>query len=147
MTATGSRKRVPLREGLFSIPDDAAEPPRLYGSRCPRCGARFAGARAICLACAHRGLERCLLNPAGRVLTFTIVRQTPPGSVMEAPYPIAQVRLDDGPTVQTVLTGVAPESVTVGMPVEMTLITVRQDDEGNDVVAYAFRPREEAHER
>jgi uncharacterized OB-fold protein len=57
------------------------------------------------------------------------------------------VRLDDGPTVQTVLTGVAPDSVTVGMPVEMTLITVRQDDEGNDVVAYAFRPREEAHER
>lgn len=144
MPRTDSRKRVPLREGLFTVPDDPDEAPRLYGTVCPRCETRFAGQRAICLACAHRGLERCLLGPSGRVSTFTIVRQTPPGSVAEAPYVIAQVRLDDGPSVQTVLTGVAPETVTVGMPVEMTLFTVRQDDEGNDIVAYAFRPREEA---
>jgi uncharacterized OB-fold protein len=60
---------------------------------------------------------------------------------MQAPYAIAQVQLDDGPVTQTVLIDMPLEAVRVGLPVEMTLYEVRRDDEGRQVVAYAFRPR------
>jgi hypothetical protein len=33
-----------------------------------------------------------------------------------------------------------PEKLQFGMPVELTLIPVAIDDDGNDVVSFAFRP-------
>lgn len=144
MSTAGVTRRVPIREGLFTIPEDPREPPRLLGSECPACGARFASKRAICLGCAHRGLRPCELSPRGVIHTFTIVRQTPKGAVMEAPYAIGAVKLEDGPVVQTVFVQAPLEAVRVGLPVEMTLHEVRRDDEGAQVVAYAFRPRKEA---
>lgn len=125
------------------MPDDGG-PPRLCGTRCPSCGATYAGPRAICLGCARRGLEPHALSPTGTVWTFTIVRQQPPGSIMQAPYPIGQVALDDGPIVAAAFVDIDAGDVRIGMPVEMTLVTVRKDDDGNDVVAHAFRPRKEA---
>ena len=137
-------KRVPLREGLFEMPAALDELPRLVGVRCPACGARFATPRVICLQCAHRGLERCALSPTGTVWTFTIVHQQPPGSVMQVPYAIAQVELDDGPIVSAALVETPLDAVRVGLPVEMTLHTVRHDADGNEVVAHAFRARQGA---
>lgn len=143
MSVAGDATQVPLREGLFTIPSRRGALPRLHGSECPQCRARFAGPRAICLKCGQRGLSPCLLSPTGTVWTFTIVRQTPRGSVMEAPYAIGQVKLDDGPVITTALVGVPLESVRVGLPVEMTLHPLRTNDDGRQVVAYAFRPHGE----
>jgi len=143
MVAAGGTQRVPLREGTFTIPEDGG-PPRLCGTRCPSCGATYAGQRVICLGCARRGLEPHALSPSGTVWTFTIVRQQPPGSIMKAPYPIGQVALDDGPIVAAAFIDIAPEDVRIGMPVEMTLVPIRKDDKGNEVVAHAFRRRKEA---
>ena len=140
--AAGDAKRVPLREGLFEMPAALDELPRLIGARCPACGARFASPRVICLQCAHRGLERCALSPTGTVWTFTIVHQQPPGSVMQVPYAIAQVELDDGPIVAAAIVETPLDAVRVGLPVEMTLHTVRHDEDGNEVVAHAFRARQ-----
>lgn len=141
---TSAARRVPVREGIFTIPDAPDQLPQLRGTECPACGAKFSSKRAVCLACSHRGLRQCLLSPTGTIATFTIVRQTPPGSILQAPYAIAQVRLDDGPYAQTALVDVDLEHVRIGQPVEMTLFDVRRDDDGNQVVAYAFRPRKEA---
>jgi uncharacterized OB-fold protein len=88
-------------------------------------------------------MDECRLSPYGRVHTFTIIHQTPKGSVMEAPYAIAQVQLDDGPIVSTALAGAPLDAVRVGMRVEMALHDVKRDDAGNRVVAYVFRPRRE----
>jgi len=140
----GPPKRVPLRDGTVELPAAPGDLPRLLGVRCPACGARFATPRVICLQCAHRGLERCTLSPTGTVWTFTIVHQQPPGSVMQVPYAIAQVELDDGPIVSAALVDTPLDTVRVGLPVEMTLLTVRRDEDGNEVVAHAFRARREA---
>jgi uncharacterized OB-fold protein len=131
---------VPFREGVFEMPERADGSPRLFGVECPSCGARYASTRAICLDCGGRELAPCLLSPTGRVSTFTVVHQTPPGAVVDPPYVIAQVMLDDGPAVTSVLTGIDPARAEVGLRVELTLIEVRRDDDGNSVVAHAFRP-------
>jgi uncharacterized OB-fold protein len=132
---------VAVRGASFTIPSDPSALPQLRGSVCPACGARFAARRAICLGCGHRGLDETLLSPTGVVWTFTIVHQKPPGAIPEPPYAIAQVKLDDGPVVLSVITGAPLAGVRVGMPVEMTLFDTGRVDNGARVVACAFRPR------
>jgi uncharacterized OB-fold protein len=133
---------VPFQQGVFEMPRAPGELPRLIGARCSQCGAVFARARAICLNCSHRGVDRCLLSATGAVSTFTIVRQQPPGSVMTVPYGIAQVELDGGPIVAAAIVETPLERLRVGLPVEMTLHEVRRDADGTRVVAHAFRARE-----
>ncbi len=143
MAATTTTGMVPIKEGLFVIPEQAGAPPQLIGVECPACHARFATKRVICLECGHRGMAECRLSPFGTIQTFTIIHQTPKGSVMEAPYAIAQVHLDDGPIVATAIAGAPLDSIRVGVPVEMALHDVKTDDAGRRVVAYVFRPRRE----
>jgi len=138
--AGGKPKRVvPLREGIFRIPASPGEKPALVGSRCPRCGEHFFPKRAICLACGQVGLGEAYLTGPGKIWTFTIARMTPPGSLIEAPYVVAQVELPERVIVQSVLSDCDVDSVRVDMPVELVLEKVKEDEEGNDVVAFKFR--------
>jgi hypothetical protein len=130
---------IPLREGLFRIPTSPGEKPALIASRCPRCGEHFFPKRAICLACGQVGLEETYLTGPGKIWTFTIARMTPPGSLIEAPYVVAQVELPEKVIVQSVLSDCDVDSVRVDMPVELVLEKVKEDEEGNDVVAFKFR--------
>ena len=141
MGATTTGGIVPLKEGLFVLADTADGRPQLLGVECPSCHTRFAAKRVVCLECGHRGMDECRLSPFGTVHTFTIIHQTPKGSVMEAPYAIAQVHLDDGPIVTSAIADTA--NVRVGLAVEMVLHDVKVDEEGRRVVAYVFRPRTE----
>ena len=129
---------VPLREGLFRLPS-AGEEAALIGSRCPGCGKCFFPRRHVCLECSREGLDEVPLRRRGKVWTFTIVRQTPPASLTQAPYAIAYVELPEGVRVETILTG-DPEAVRIGMDVEFELVKVGTNVEGADMMAFKFRP-------
>jgi hypothetical protein len=131
---------VPLREGIFRMPDTADGKPVLLGSRCPECGAYYFPKRHICIACSHEGLEEAELSGRGKVWTYTIAGQTPPGSLIEAPYALAVVELPEKVAIRSVLTDVDLDAVKVGMDVEIKLVKMKEDDDGNDVVSYMFRP-------
>ncbi len=143
MTAPQADERpkrvVPLREGLFRIPTGPGEKPAIIVGRCPRCGEHFFPRRPICLACGQVGLEEAYLTGPGKIWTFTIARMTPPGSLIEAPYVVAQVELPERVIVQSALSDCDVDSVRVDMPVELVLEKVKEDEEGNDVVAFKFR--------
>jgi hypothetical protein len=143
MTATQASDKpkgvIPLREGIFRIPESPGEKPALIASRCPRCGEHFFPKRAICLACGQVGLEEAYLTGPGRIWTFTIARETPPGSLIQAPYVVAQVKLPEKVIVGSVLSDCDVDSVRVDMPVELVLEKVKEDQDGNDVVAFKFR--------
>jgi len=42
--------------------------------------------------------------------------------------------------VETRLTSADPTALTIGMDMELVLVPFRTDDEGNEVVTFAFRP-------
>jgi uncharacterized OB-fold protein len=141
MTSTQTAEMVPLRAGMFEMPDSIEGKPRLYGQRCKNCKEVFATTgREYCANCGERALEQILLGTSGKVHTFTIVHQQLPGSLMEPPYVIARVTLPEGVSVQTVLCDVEPEDVKIGMPVEICLRQLEEDDEGRAVVNFFFRP-------
>lgn len=142
MTAAETQQAmVPLREGMFEMPDDINGMPRLYGQRCTACGEIFGTTgRLFCANCGDEALEQTLLGTRGTVFTFTTVRQPLNGSLIEPPYTIAQVRLPDGITVQTVLTDIDPQDVEIDMPVEICLKQLAEEEDGRPLVNFFFRP-------
>ena len=138
--APAERTQVPIRGARLRL----GESPALMGSRCPQCGEHFYPPRYVCLNCYHEGLEEVALSTRGELWTFTIARAALPGTLMTPPYVIAQVRLPEGVSVATVLTDVDPETVRVGMPLDLVVEKALVDSEGNDVMTFKFRPAKDA---
>lgn len=131
--------RVPLRAGMFTMPEDGS-PPRLIGCRCAACGETFFPRRAFCAHCSSDRLEDVLLSRRGTIHTYTIVRQQLPGSAMTPPYAIVNVRLPEGVTVQSVMTDCDPADVRIGQEVEVVVRKIMENEAGEDVVNFLFRP-------
>ena len=138
-------ERVPIEAGFFSIPEDRGEPPRLLGSRCRACGEALFPRRAICAKCLAPDLEDVLLGPRGTLYTWTYVHVPLFGSRRAGVggYGMGQVDLAEGPRVQAVLSG-GPGDFRIGMPMQLELETLRENQAGQEVVIFRFRPAGEA---
>jgi len=133
--------RVPIEEGFFRIPDDPAESPRLLGSRCPNCGEVFFPRRLVCAKCLYEGCDDVDLSTSGRLWTWTYCHVPLFGrkDANVEGYGVGQVDLPEGPRVQSILLG-GPDDFAIGMEIEIDLEVLRQDERGDDVVIYRFRP-------
>jgi len=134
-TAPGRRPIVPF----LRIPDDGE--PHLVGQRCGSCGATYLGHRIACSKCGARGpFAEVPLSRHGTLWVYSIVHQSLPG--VPVPYVVGIVDLPEGVSVRCNLIDVdpTPEAIRFGMPVEMTTSVSQQDKQGNDVVAFYFRP-------
>ena len=130
----------PLRTGMFTVPDRIEAPVHLLGSRCRQCGEPFFPKRVYCANCTSGDMAEVELADGGEIDTFTIVRQQPPNSVMVPPYAIVRVRLDDGPTIQTVMATDDIDSARIGQRVQLAARRLMEDDAGNTVVSFMARP-------
>jgi uncharacterized OB-fold protein len=135
--------RIPIEEGFFTIPDDTSQPPRLLGSRCRACGEHFFPRRVVCASCLAQDTDEVLLGPCGTLYTYTYVHVPLFGSQRadHGGYGVGQVDLPEGPRVQAVLSG-GPEEFRIGMEMELELETLSENQEGQEVVIYRFRPRD-----
>ncbi|MCC7088404.1 MAG: OB-fold domain-containing protein [Dehalococcoidia bacterium] len=133
-------RMVPLREGMFRMPDRLDMPAALLGDRCRNCGESFFPPRVFCAACSSGEMEAVEFASTGEIDTFTIVRQQPPNSVMVPPYAIVRVRLDGGPTVQTVMATEDIGSARIGQQVQLAARRLMEDESGNIVVSFMARP-------
>ena len=138
--APAERKQVQMKGTRLQLGDS----PALLGSRCPQCGEHFYPPRYVCLNCYHEGLEEVPLSTRGELWTFTVARVGLPGTLVTAPYVIAQVRLSEGVQLASVLTDIDPETARIGMPLELVVEKASVDSDGNDVMTFKFRPIKEA---
>lgn len=140
-----ARTRVPIEPGYFTIPERPSEAPRLLGSRCRSCGEYFFPRRVVCARCLEEDTEDVLLGPRGTLYTWTYVHFPLFGAKRADAegYAVGQIDLPEGPRVQSVLSG-GPKAFRVGMPMELDLETLRENEKGEDVVIFRFRPLEEA---
>ena len=113
----------------------------LVGEVCPSCEQRIFPPRDLCPDCGEEARELYQFSGRGEVYSFTTVHQAPAGFEQEAPYPMAMVRLEEGPLVTAQLTDLGDRAVQIGMPVEMVTRKLRSDGErGMLVYGYKFRP-------
>lgn len=136
--------RVPLREGIFTWPADA---PQLIGSRCSACGIVTFPTQESCPRCASTGMAEHLLPRRGRLWAWTTQGFPPPsppytgatGETFE-PFGVGYVQLGDEVKVEARLTEADPAALRIGMDMELVLVPFRTDDDGNEVVTFAFQP-------
>jgi uncharacterized OB-fold protein len=115
--------------------------PHLVGKQCGSCGAVYLGSRIACSKCGTAGqFSEIPLSTKGNLWVYSIVHQSAPG--IPTPYIAAIVDLPEGVSVRCNIIDVEPDPAKIpfGMPVEMVTKKVREDREGNDVIAFFFRP-------
>ena len=114
----------------------------LVAKKCASCGALYLGNRVACSKCYASGpFTEVPLSNTGTLWVYSIVHQSAPG--IPTPYVAAIVDLPEGVSVRCTIVDVEPkpEKLTYGMPVEMVTQKVREDKDGNDVIAFFFRPK------
>jgi len=100
---------------------------RLLIQACPHCGHRQFYPRALCTSCAGEP-EWLECTGRGTVHTFTIIRQMGMRPFRsELPYVVAMVELEEGPLIMGNVTDCDPESVRIGLAVEVHFIKAADD--------------------
>jgi uncharacterized OB-fold protein len=136
---------VPIAEGLFAGPSDA---PHLIGSRCRDCDNHMFPTQAGCSRCSGASTETVELDRQGVLWTWT-VQSYPPKAPPYAgdddpatfePYGVGYVDLGGKLLVESRLTVADPDQLEIGMEVELVLDPLYVDDEGRQVVTFAFAP-------
>ena len=134
--------RVPVADGVFTWPSDD---PRLIGSRCAACGIVTFPAQNSCPRCAATDMREHLLPRRGRLWAWTTQEFPPPSppyagptGAAFVPYSVGYVELADEVKVETRLA--EADGLRIGMDMELVVVPFRANDDGNEVVTFAFRP-------
>jgi uncharacterized OB-fold protein len=91
-------------------------------------------------------MSQTLLPRRGTLVTWT-TQGFPPGAPYKGPvgkdfvpFGVGLVQLDDVIRVEGRLTENDPEKLKFGMEVELTMVPFTTDEEGNELVTFAFEP-------
>ena len=137
--------QVPVDGDLFTWPSDE---PKLLGSRCADCGNHMFPRQYDCPKCAGNNTEPVELASKGTLWTWTI-QGYPPKSPPYAgpadpktfePFGVGYVELPGELKVETRLTINTPEELQIGMEMQLTTIPLYTNDDGDEVVTFAFEP-------
>jgi uncharacterized OB-fold protein len=135
--------RVMVREGLFSD----GEPPVLLASRCTVCGNVLFPRVDGCTYCAADDPDPVELTGPGTLWSWTAVTAAPPGYQGKVPFGVGVVELSEGVRIIGRLTESDPSALAADQPMELRVVTLHTDEDGNDVVTYAFAPAGAAGEK
>ncbi len=142
--ALSDRARVAFAPDVFTWP---SEDPQLVGGKCADCAAVTFPLLAACPRCGQPGPGRYLLPRRGTLWTWTTQDFLPKepfasGETLETfrPYGVGLVQLGDEVRVEARLTESDPSKLAFGMEVELVVVPFRVDEDGTEIVTYAFQP-------
>jgi len=133
--------RLPIKEGHFHEPESGHDKPYLIGSRCRVCGYVCFPKKDVCVRCLRDDtMEETHFGPDGVLESFAVMQVAPSG--FSAPYIQGYVTLKDGPKVFTLMTGCPPDddALKVGQEMELVIETIRENEKGDELIGWKFRP-------
>ena len=143
-TPDGQPSQIAVREDLFTTPLSPPEQVRLKGSKCRVCGEVFLGKSSACGNCAGEDLEEKVLSPRGKLWTYTVLRNRPPGDYKGpdpfVPFALGLVEVPEGIRILSPLTDCDVDNLKIGMELELVVDKLFVDDEGNEVMSFKFKP-------
>jgi uncharacterized OB-fold protein len=132
-----------LAPEISTWPDDN---PQLLGSQCGNCGATTFPVQQRCPRCSSADMAEVKLPRRGTLVAWT-TQGFPPGPPYKGPtgkdfvpFGVGLVQLDDVIRVEGRLTENDPAKLQFGQEVELTMVPFTTDDEGNEIVTFAFQP-------
>ena len=129
---------------LFDWP---SEEPRLRATRCDECSFVTFPAQDSCPSCGGETVTPTTLSRTGTLWTWTRQRfqpKNPPYLGTEPadqfrPYGVGYIELPEG-RVEARLAGDISQELRIGMPMELTVVPFTTEEDGTEVLTYAFRP-------
>jgi uncharacterized OB-fold protein len=136
--------QVPFAADVFTWPSDE---PQLIGARCTACAAVTFPMQGSCPRCGSEEVEQHLLPRRGTLWTWTTQEFLPKepyagGETLETfePYGVGLVQLGDEVRVEARLTESDPTKLGFGIDVELRIVPFRTEQNGDEVMVYAFAP-------
>ncbi len=99
---------------------------RLSAIRCGSCGELAIPPKELCPRCQQRQWNVIPLHGTGTVVSFTVIRIPPRGSLHEAPYAVAVVRLDEGVSLLGRVVEIPLETLAAGLPVRFRPLVLEE---------------------
>ncbi len=124
-----------------------ADEPQLLGGMCDACHSVTFPTQPSCARCGATAISQHPLPRRGTLWTFTTQDFLPKepyssGETMETfrPYGVGMIELGDVVKVEARLTESDPAKLQIGMEMELVIVPFRVDDDGTEVMTYAFAP-------
>jgi len=139
--------QVPVTKGIFTWPSHT---PHLIGSRCTNCGNHMFPTQGSCPRCTGSETETVELARRGTLWTWTIQGFPPKAPPFIGddnpksfrPFGVGYVELPGEVKVEARLTESDPEKLHIGMEMELVIVPLATDADGNEVMTFAFAPVE-----
>ena len=132
-----------LKENWIKPPQKKGDAPHLLGGQCTVCGFCCFPFRATCSKCRRDdSMQEIALGPRAKLETFALMQVGPPD--IPAPYIMAYVRTKEGALIFTLVTGceIKEDAVHLGQEMELVLEKIKEDENGNNLIGWKFRPVE-----
>jgi uncharacterized OB-fold protein len=124
-----------------------AEKPQLIGSRCTSCSAVTFPEQGRCPRCSKATMEQLLLPRTGTLVSWTTQGFMPsidylddPSGKSFVPFGVGLVQLDDVVRVEARLTESDPAKLDFGQEVELRILPLYTNSEGDEILTFAFAP-------
>lgn len=131
--------QVMIEPGLFTEPPE----PRLVVGTCAHCQEHHFPATDYCPYCASADITASEIGATGTVYLHTIVNTAPPGYEGPVPYGFGLVDLPEGLRVVSRLVAADLQALRSGLAVRLVVEALYEDDDGNEVLSWAYTPAEE----
>jgi uncharacterized protein len=142
-----STQQIALAPEISTWPD---ENPQLIGSTCGKCGATTFPVQQRCPKCSAGEMSDALLPRRGTLVAWT-TQGFPPGPPYKGPtgkdfvpfgVGLVQLGLGDEAVIRVEgrLTENDPAKLQFGQNVELIMVPFATDDDGNEIVTFAFQP-------
>ena len=131
---------IPFKQGVMSLGATPSDDGYLIGSRCRDCGAVAFPKRVVCHQYLSENVEEKPLSKRGKLASFTVAWAAPEG--IQPPIILGYVDLPEGVRIFSMLTGCPPErdALQPGQEMELTFEEVKKDEDGNQLIAFKFKP-------
>ena len=140
MASRVEKNRIPIRKSLLTTPLSPLENVRLLGSKCGDCGEVGLGEVSSCQNCAGENIEVIPLSGRGKLWTYTVIRNRPPGDFKgEVPMGEGLVELPEGIRVKSPLGGDV-DALEIGMDLKFVAYELYENESGEAVIAFRFDP-------
>jgi uncharacterized OB-fold protein len=126
---------IAIREGLFAL----GSPPRLLAQRCEQCHRPSFPRAPACPYCGADSVAPIELSGRGVLWAHTAVTAAPPGYEGPVPYGFGVVELAEEIRVVTRLSEADPARLEAGQPMELEVVAVGTDPQGQALLTYSFR--------
>jgi len=119
----------------------------IIGNKCGSCERVFFPPRETCPHCRRKSLgmmEDLQLSGKGEIVTYTIIHVGPKAFEEQIPYPVAIIKLKEGPQITAQIVDCGIDDVKIGMKVEKTFRRIQEDGyTGAIYYGYKFKKSKE----